>query len=151
MEEKKKSSTTIIVILVLIIVALGGFIAYDKLLTKEDVPATNIEINESLKDNEQKQDEPTTTFNEKYQVLSLSPINGHAVLYNGEVYFFLKKNMGKITYEGIPCNRSWKCQGQLEFPARRHMRAGSGGERIWECARTPSLCTSTEQMFALVR
>lgn len=52
MEEKKKSSTAIIVILVLIIVALGGFIAYDKLLLKDN-ETTNVQANETLKDNEQ--------------------------------------------------------------------------------------------------
>lgn len=59
MEEKKKSSTAIIVILFLIIVALGGFIAYDKLLSKSNKTTTNVEANETLKDNEQKIEETT--------------------------------------------------------------------------------------------
>lgn len=65
MEEKKKSSTAIIVILVLIIVALGGFIAYDKFLSKSNETTTNVEDTETLKDNEQKIEETTEKSNEK--------------------------------------------------------------------------------------
>lgn len=57
MEEKKKSSIAVIVILVLIIIGLVGYIYYDKFLSKDDSTTNNVQTNETLKENEEKQDE----------------------------------------------------------------------------------------------
>lgn len=85
MEGKSKNTGLIIalVIFIMISLGLGGFVVYDKLINNDT---------ESTKITEKETNEKTTTEVEQttqkdtYQVLSLSPIKGHAVVYNGEVY-----------------------------------------------------------------
>ncbi|MBR3661551.1 MAG: hypothetical protein IKN63_06630 [Bacilli bacterium] len=86
MEGKSKNTGLIIVLVIFIMISLGlgGFIVYDKLINNDT---------ESTKITEKETNEKTTTTKaeentqkDTYQVLSLSPIKGHAVVYNGEVY-----------------------------------------------------------------
>lgn len=86
MEEKSKNTGLIaaLVIFIIISLGLGGFIVYDKLINNDADCAKNLE-NETNKKNTTTE-EQTTTEKDTYQVLALSPIKGHAVLYKGEVY-----------------------------------------------------------------
>lgn len=81
MEEKKNTGLVVaLVIFIMISLGLGGFICYDKLMNKE--PNTE----STQKTNENNTVVENNTKKDTYQVLSLSPIDGHAVVYNGEVY-----------------------------------------------------------------
>ena len=83
MEEKKKSNAGLIVLVVILLLACAGmgafiFINKDKLTAKESTTTTAKNTKTDTKESVEK--------NDTYQVLSLSPIRGHAVVYNGEVY-----------------------------------------------------------------
>ena len=83
MEEKKKSNAGLIVLVVILLLACAGmgafiFINKDKLTAKEGTTTTAKNTKTDTKESVEK--------NDTYQVLSLSPIRGHAVVYNGEVY-----------------------------------------------------------------
>lgn len=84
----KKSNGLIITLIIFIIitVVLGSFIIYDKTLNNQN---KNDEINEK----DLNKDESIENY---YQVLELSPISGHAVLYNGEVYVNIYDSTSKI-------------------------------------------------------
>ena len=87
MEGKKNNGLIIaLIIFIIITVVLGSFIIYDKTLNNQN---KNDEINEKdLNKNE--------SIENYYQVLELSPISGHAVLYNGEVYVNIYDSTSKI-------------------------------------------------------
>ena len=83
MEEKKKSNVGLIILVVILLLACAGmgafvFINKDKLTAKENTTTKVESTKTDTKESAEKQD--------TYQVLSLSPIKGHAVVYNGEVY-----------------------------------------------------------------
>ena len=87
MEGKKNNGLIIaLIIFIIITVVLGSFIIYDKTLNNQN---KNDEINEK----DLKKDESIEDY---YQVLELSPISGHAVLYNGEVYVNIYDSTSKI-------------------------------------------------------
>ncbi len=76
MDDKKNNGLIItLIIFIIITVVLGSFIIYDKTL------------------NNQNKKESIENY---YQVLELSPISGHAVLYNGEVYVNIYDSTSKI-------------------------------------------------------
>lgn len=82
MEENKKSNTGLVVLVVILLLAcigMGCYIGYDKFLSKEngEIEATKVDKTDT---------EESNNKNDTYQVLSLSPVKGHAVVYNGEVY-----------------------------------------------------------------
>ena len=84
MEEKKNTGLVVaLVIFILISLGLGGFICYDKLMNKESNSSNNEPIQQT---NENNTAVEANTKKDAYQVLALSPIDGHAVVYNGEVY-----------------------------------------------------------------
>lgn len=87
MDGKKNNGLIItLIIFIIITVVLGSFIIYDKTLNNQN---KNDEINEKdLNKNE--------SIENYYQVLELSPISGHAVLYNGEVYVNIYDSTSKI-------------------------------------------------------
>lgn len=87
MDGKKNNRLIItLIIFIIITVVLGSFIIYDKTLNNQN---KNDEINEKdLNKNE--------SIENYYQVLELSPISGHAVLYNGEVYVNIYDSTSKI-------------------------------------------------------
>ena len=87
MDGKKNNGLIItLIIFIIITVVLGSFIIYDKTLNNQN---KNDEINEKdLIKNE--------SIENYYQVLELSPISGHAVLYNGEVYVNIYDSTSKI-------------------------------------------------------
>lgn len=67
MEKESKSKTIIIVILCLVVLGLGGYIVYDKYLTKEDeVPMTPKE-QENTEDNLLSKEEALTLGKERYK------------------------------------------------------------------------------------
>ncbi len=83
---RKKKNTGLIAVLVIFIIislGLGGFIVYDKLINND---ADNTKITENETNDKNTTTEEQTTKKDTYQVLALSPIKGHAVLYNGDVY-----------------------------------------------------------------
>ena len=87
MDGKKNNGLIItLIIFIIITVVLGSFIIYDKTLNNQN---KNDEINEK----DLKKDESIEDY---YQVLELSPISGHAVLYNGEVYVNIYDSTSKI-------------------------------------------------------
>ena len=87
MDGKKNNGLIItLIIFIIITVVLGSFIIYDKTLNNQN---KNDEINEK----DLNKDESIENY---YQVLELSPISGHAVLYNGEVYVNIYDSTSKI-------------------------------------------------------
>lgn len=81
MDGKKNNRLIItLIIFIIITVVLGSFIIYDKTLNNQNKKDLN--KNESIEN--------------YYQVLELSPISGHAVLYNGEVYVNIYDSTSKI-------------------------------------------------------
>lgn len=81
MDGKKNNGLIItLIIFIIITVVLGSFIIYDKTLNNQNKKDLN--KNESIEN--------------YYQVLELSPISGHAVLYNGEVYVNIYDSTSKI-------------------------------------------------------
>lgn len=81
MDGKKNNRLIItLIIFIIITVVLGSFIIYDKTLNNQNKKDLN--KNESIEN--------------YYQVLELSPISGHAVLYNGEVYVNVYDSTSKI-------------------------------------------------------
>lgn len=87
MDGKKNNGLIItLIIFIIITVVLGSFIIYDKTLNNQN---KNDEINEK----DLNKDESIENY---YQVLELSPMSGHAVLYNGEVYVNIYDSTSKI-------------------------------------------------------
>lgn len=87
MDGKKNNGLIIaLIIFIIITVVLGSFIIYDKALNNQN---KKDEINEK----DLNKDESIENY---YQVLELSPISGHAVLYNGEVYVNIYDSTSKI-------------------------------------------------------
>ncbi len=87
MDGKKNNGLIIaLIIFIIISVVLGSFIIYDKALNnqnkKDEINEKDLNKDESIED--------------YYQVLELSPISGHAVLYNGEVYVNIYDSTSKI-------------------------------------------------------
>lgn len=81
MDGKKNNGLIItLIIFIIITVVLGSFVIYDKTLNNQNKKDLN--KNESIEN--------------YYQVLELSPISGHAVLYNGEVYVNIYDSTSKI-------------------------------------------------------
>ena len=98
MEENKKRNKGLIVIVVILLIAcigMGCYIGYDKFLNNEieDCKTTN-DDNTKTKTNTEKPTENNN--NNTYQVLLLSPIRGHAVVYNGEVYVDIKDTSSNV-------------------------------------------------------
>ncbi len=84
MEEKKKDSkglVAIAIVLLLVCLGMGCYIGYNKFLNKNNGKVETTKIDNSKSDKED-----NNCKENSYQVLALSPIGGHAVLYNGEVY-----------------------------------------------------------------
>ena len=84
MEEKKKSNAGLVILVVLLLlmcVGMGGFIFInkDKLMAKEN-PSSTVKSDKKDTNDSNCQEEI------EKEVISLSPIKGHAVLYGGEVY-----------------------------------------------------------------
>lgn len=81
MDGKKNNGLIItLIIFIIITVVLGSFIIYDKTLNNQNKKDLN--KNEIIEN--------------YYQVLELSPMSGHAVLYNGEVYVNIYDSTSKI-------------------------------------------------------
>ncbi len=106
MEEKKKNSSSIIVILVLIIIVLGGYIAYDKLLSKDvsipsNTPADNIEKNSKEEKNIDLVFNENNIYNKdetyKYSVIDQKDDNGF--VQKTETGYVVNDSTYNITYE----------------------------------------------------
>ena len=81
MEGNNKKSVVVIVILSLLVLGLGGYIIYDKLFSSKN---NDVEVSNEQSLEEQKVDDKIKK--DYIQLLRLSPIDGFAVLNNGEVY-----------------------------------------------------------------
>lgn len=93
MEGQKKGNGGLIVLVVILLIAcigMGCYIGYDKLLNKETVNNETTKIEDKEKE--------TTENKDTYQVLALSLIKGHAVVYNGEVYVSVSDSTPNIDY-----------------------------------------------------
>lgn len=101
MEEKKNSSTAIIVILVLIIVALGGFIAYDKLLAKDDSNVTNVEADEGKEENVDLVFDENSIYNKdsSYRYKEIAKQNNPEYVKANGTKYLVNDSLNNISYE----------------------------------------------------
>lgn len=80
MDKKDGKLVTALIVCAIIALAAVGFIVYERVVLFDKKEETKVECNS------QTNAEKTTQVESNYEVLELSPISGHAVLYNKEVY-----------------------------------------------------------------
>lgn len=89
--EKKKNYTVIIVILALLVVGLGGYIVYDKMVTKESVNTENTKTN---KENTEYKNDNNKNENEKTEDDNYIKTRKCSGVYSGEVVIYKNVQTG---------------------------------------------------------